>query len=277
MRTLAGVPMNRSFRMLTVAVIACGSAFPRAAAAQISVLTNTVEERSAAPGERYTGTIVIANPSGEAQTARIFLTDYSFKADGTTEYGDAGGMARSNASWITPQTNRVLVPANSSVTVSYTVAVPARESLSGSYWSTIIVEGAPPTPSSNDSRKGTVSIGAVIRYAVQVATHLRNPGSRAVVFDGERLGLTPAKNSALEVDVANSGERAYRPVLWIEVYDEQGTLRALAKQSRGLLYPGSSLRQHFDLGVLPPGSYKAVLFADTGEDAVFAKQLALKF
>ncbi len=269
--------MNRSVRMLTVAVIACCSAFPRAAAAQLSVLTNTVEERSAAPGERYTGTIVIANPSGEAQTARIFLTDYSFKADGTTEYGDAGGMARSNASWITPQTNRVLVPANSSVTVSYTVAVPARESLSGSYWSTIIVEGAPPTPSSNDSKKGTVSIGAVIRYAVQVATHLRNPGSRAVVFDGERLGLTPAKNSALEVDVANSGERAYRPVLWIEVYDEQGTLRAQAKQSRGLLYPGSSLRQHFDLGVLPPGSYKAVLFADTGEDAVFAKQLALKF
>ena len=61
------------------------------------------------------------------------------------------------------------------------------------------------------------------------------------------------------------------------MYDANGALRAKAKQSRGLLYPGTSLRQHFDLGALPAGTYKAVVFADTGEDSVFATQYTITF
>jgi hypothetical protein len=29
--------------------------------------------------------------------------------------------------------------------------------------------------------------------------------------------------------------------------------------------------------MLPPGSYRAIVFADSGEDAVFASQFTLKF
>ena len=75
----------------------------------------------------------------------------------------------------------------------------------------------------------------------------------------------------------NVGERAYRPTLWIEVYDPSGALKASARQERGLLYPGTSLRQTFALGKLTPGQYRAVVFADSGEDAVFASQFTLKF
>ena len=83
--------------------------------------------------------------------------------------------------------------------------------------------------------------------------------------------------ATLDLNVQDVGERGYRPTLWVEVYDAQGTLRAKAKQSRGLLYPGTSLHQHFDLGALPSGTYKAVVFADTGDDAVFATQYAITF
>ena len=61
----------------------------------------------------------------------------------------------------------------------------------------------------------------------------------------------------------------------MEVYDAQGGLKAKADQTRGLLYPGTSLHQHFELGKLPPGTYKAVIFADTGEDSVFATQFTI--
>jgi hypothetical protein len=44
-----------------------------------------------------------------------------------------------------------------------------------------------------------------------------------------------------------------------------------------LLYPGTSLKQVFSLGRLAPGTYRAVVFADSGEDAVFASQFTLKF
>jgi len=77
--------------------------------------------------------------------------------------------------------------------------------------------------------------------------------------------------------VQDVGERGYRPVLWIEVYDANGALKANAKQSRGLLFPGTSLHQHFDLGKLAPGAYKAVVYADTGEDSVYASQFKVVF
>jgi hypothetical protein len=77
--------------------------------------------------------------------------------------------------------------------------------------------------------------------------------------------------------VQNAGERAYRPNLWIELYDAAGTLRGRMEQQRGLLYPGTSLKQHFSFGALPAGEYKAVVFADTGDDTVSAAQYKLTF
>jgi hypothetical protein len=87
----------------------------------------------------------------------------------------------------------------------------------------------------------------------------------------------PDGTAAVNLDVVNTGERGYRPTLWIEVYDASGALRAKGRQVRGLLYPGTSLRQHYDLGALPSGNYKALIFADTGVEPVFASQLALVF
>jgi hypothetical protein len=122
-----------------------------------------------------------------------------------------------------------------------------------------------------------VGLGAVVRYAVQVSTHIRSTGSRKVGFVNTRFVTNPDSTQGFELDVQNQGERAYRPALWIEVYDAQGVLKANARQERGLLYPGASLKQVFALGKLASGTYRAIVFADSGEDAVFASQYTLKF
>ena len=265
-------------RFTTIIAAALALAAPAAARAQIAVLSSTVEEKTAAPGEKYTGTIIISNQSAQPQVARIYQTDYSFASDGTAHYNDAGSSKRSNARWITPQASRIVVPANSQVTVPYAVAVPLGDSLRGTYWSMIMVEGAPVEPSTpSGGGKPAVAIGAVMRYAVQLATHIRDSGSRTVLFASAGAAKAPNGAAALDLDVTDTGERGFRPVLWVEVYDAQGTLRAKAKQTRGLLYPGTSLHQHFDLGALPSGTYKAVVFADTGEDAVFATQYTVSY
>jgi hypothetical protein len=271
--------MLRIHRLAATLGAALAVAAPSAARAQIAVLSSTVEEKTAAPGEKYTGTIIVSNQSAQPQVARIYQTDYRFAADGTAHYDDAGTSARSNASWITPQASRIVVPANSQVSVPYSVAVPLGDSLRGTYWSMIMVEGAPAEPGSanNDGGKPAVAIGAVMRYAVQLATHIRNSGARTVQFASPGAAKDANGVAALDLDVTDTGERGFRPVLWVEVYDAQGTLRAKAKQSRGLLYPGTSLHQHFDLGALPSGTYKAVVFADTGEDAVFATQFTINY
>jgi hypothetical protein len=248
------------------------------AAAQIAVVGNTVEERVAAPGETYVGTIVVRNLTKTDQPVRIYQTDYRFFADGTSHFDDPGTTSHSNAKWITPTVRSLLVPPSSEMTVTYSVKVPAGDSLVGTYWSTLMVEGAPTEPGRSSGGRPQVGVGAVMRYAVQVATHIKTTGARKVTFTNSKFLTDTVNNTqSFELEVTNSGERAYRPALWIEVYDEQGALKSNSRQERGLLYPGTSLKQTFQLGKLAPGTYRAVVFADSGEDAVFASQFTLKF
>ncbi len=250
---------------------------PSIASAQIAVVGSTVEERLSAPGDTYIGTIVVRNLTRQDQPVRIYQTDYLFFADGTSHFDDPGTTPRSNAKWITPTVRSLLVPPSSEMAVTYSVKVPTSDSLTGTYWSTIMVEGAPTEAGRSSSGRPQIGVGAVMRYAVQVATHIRTSGSRKVSFANSRFLTNPDSTEAFDVEVKNVGERAYRPAVWIEVYDEQGTLKANARQERGLLYPGTSLKQTFSLGKLARGTYRAVVFADSGEDAVFASQYTLKF
>jgi hypothetical protein len=250
---------------------------PAIASAQIAVVGSTVEERTSAPGESYTGTIVVRNLTKQDQPVRIYQTDYLFFADGTSHFDSAGSAPRSNANWITPTVRSLLVPPASEMAVTYSVKVPASDSLAGTYWSTIMVEGAPTEAGRSSGGRPQIGVGAVMRYAVQVATHIRSTGTRKVNFANSRFLTNRDSTQAFEFEVQNVGERAYRPALWIEVYDEQGALKANARQERGLLYPGTSLKQTFALGKLPHGTYRAVIFADSGEDAVFASQFTLKY
>ncbi len=251
-------------------------------AAQVSVLSSTVEEHIGAAGESYLGRIEIANPDRAPQIVRLYQTDYHFDADGKSSFDQPASFARSNAAWISLQSTQVTIPAGGTLSVPYTVAIPKIDSLRGSYWSTVMVEPVEHATGSSDvSGKPQVGIGTIVRYAVQIATHIGTSGSRTVRFDAIQAKRSTDSASAgkalVDLNATNVGERAYRSSLWIEVYDDKGALRARAKQSRGLLYPGCSLRQHFELGMLPPGTYKAVIFADTGEETVYASQYSIVF
>src|ERR1035437_10913201 len=104
--------MNRRRSALLIAALAACIA-PAAARAQIAVLSSTVEEKIAVPGEKYTGTIIVSNSGAQPQVARIYQTDYRFASDGTAHYDDPGSSPRSNASWIPPQAARTTLPPTS--------------------------------------------------------------------------------------------------------------------------------------------------------------------
>ena len=244
------------------------------AAAQVAVLGSTQEERITAPGQTYTGSITVLNGSDEEQNVRIYQTDYMFFADGRSPLDAPGTNPRSNAAWVKPSATTLRIAPRSQAMVLYEVSVPADSTLRGSYWSTIMIEPLRDVRAIN--RRGAVGVGSTVRYAVQIASHISNTGSRTVTFPRTQLVADSAGTPTLEVDVENGGGRAYRPLLWVEVYDAEGTLRAKMQQLRGLLYPGSSLRQRFALGALGPGAYKAILYADTGEESVFASELRLE-
>ena len=266
-------------RSLLVAAALSGVAF-FSSAAQVSVLSSTVEEREVAPGQTYTGRIVIANASNTPQSVRLYQTDYSFKADGSNAFADPGTTPRSNASWVTPQANRVTVPPNAEITVPYSIKVPEADSLLvGTFWSAVMVEGAeaPPPAASGRAGQAQVGIGAVVRYAVQIATHVGKTGVGAIKFENPQAVKGPSGEAALDIDVLSAGTRAVRPNMSVELYDATGALKGKGKAQRGLLYPGTSLRQHFDFGSLPPGTYKAIVLADFGGEKVAGIQLNISY
>ena len=267
--------LTKIFRIAPVVLLLGALVQPVRAGAQIAVVGSTVEEHTAAPGQSYEGTILVRNLTAQPQAVRIYKSDYLFFADGTSHFDDAGTTPRSNANWIKPSATSIVVPPAGEMTLGYTITVPATDTLRGTYWSAIMVEGAPTAPPPVAAKQ--VGIGAVVRYAVQLATHLPTTGSRKVAFSNQALSADSTGNRVLEIDVKNMGERAYRPNMWVELYDAAGVLRSRREQQRGLLYPGTSLKQRFVFDVLPAGSYKALVFADSGDDAVFAAQYKLEY
>jgi hypothetical protein len=252
-------------------------------AAQISISSPSVMEQLASPGESYTGTVLLRNRSAEVQEAKIYQTDYLTFADGTTSYGEAGSTPRSNARWITIQPTYVSVPPHQTVEVAYTVRVPgaSASALAGSYWSMIMVEGIP--KGSAESRVGAaaaaqrkVQVGIVtrLRYAVQVVTNIGATGSRKVQFANPKTVAT-AGGKELQFDLLNTGERAYAPRISLELYTEAGEQAAVRTTTRELTYPGTSLRQSFDLGGLAAGRYRALVVVDAGGDDVFGAQFTI--
>jgi hypothetical protein len=268
--------LRRGARLLSCALLAAPLlAVPLRAGAQIAVVGNSVDEHEAGPGQRYVGSITVRNLTSEPQPVRIYQTDYRFSADGTSNFDSAGTVVRSNAAWIRPSASSVTIPPLADVVLNYAVTVPAIDSLRGTYWSAIMVEGQPRLPP--QARRGQIGLGAVFRYAVQVATHLPVAGSRKVRLTRQGFLTDSTGARVLDVVVENTGERAYRPNLWVELYDARGTLRKRVEQQRGLLYPGTSLQQRFSFGALPAGVYKVLVFADTGDDTVSAAQYKLTF
>lgn len=262
--------ISRAVTIVTALLLAV----PATLRAQLAVLSSTVEETVARPGTRYAANIVITNASSQPQTARIYQTDYAFLADGTSSFDEPGSNRRSNARWVAPQATRVVVPAGSRISVPYSVNVPADTSLRGTYWSTVMVEGlATEGTAGADSRR--MALGTVMRYAIQVATHIESTGARALKFDAPSAGATATGAATLEFDLVNTGERAFRPLLWAELVDADGQLRAKSRQQRGLLYPTTSLHQVFEFGAIKPGTYKVVVYADTGAEPVFATQFSI--
>jgi hypothetical protein len=248
------------------------------ARAQVTVLTPTVMERAAARGSRYESSIVVRNLTASTQLVTARVVDYSFQADGTSRYDDPGTQPRSNAAWLTLAPRTLEVPAKQTVTLNYSVQVPQDAALAGSYSSMVLVTAQPRQPVVAAAAQGRANAGITsdLSYGIQVVTHLDGPA--AVRFGLEQLVASSRGDSAqvLAVTVRNSGERAQRPIVSLELYTEDGRLITTRKTQRGLIYPGSSVRQTFALSPVPRGAYRALLQVDTGDD-LFALPAAVRF
>ena len=264
--------------IIFLTVLALPFLIPQTATAGISVAGGLSRKKQAEIGETYQGIISLKNTSDGPQEVKVYQTDYTFFCNGKRFYSEPGKIPRSNANWISFNPHRMIIPPGGTTTVNYTIKVPDDPNLVGTYWSMIMVEGIPessPESSQTEDGKTKVGITQVMRYAIQMLTHIGDTGERKLKFLETKL-LRETEKRLLQVDMENIGERYLAPSLWAELYDEHGGYTGKFEACVMGLYPGTSVRYKVDLSDVPEGNYKAMVVADCGGDYIFGANYTLK-
>ena len=237
--------------------------------AAINVLSPLTQERVAATGTSYNGSILIENSRKTPCRVRIYQTDYLYYADGRNIYGLPGENPASNGNWVTLGSNWLTVPAQGKATVHYRVEVPPNPALRGSYWSMLMVEAADDQPVDGGKSQGAVALRTKLRYGVQVITNIGNTGSRQIRFLDRKISNEDGQRF-LQLDIENSGERSLTPILSLQLFNARGELISNYQGGKFRILPTCSVRQRINLpDHLPKGNYKALVVVDNGDQYVF--------
>jgi hypothetical protein len=167
------------------------------------------------------------------------------------------------------------IPGGSTAALSYRVEVPGQEGLIGTYWSVLMIE--PVRADSMDPElleQGQVSVSTVMRYAVQIVTHIADTGRIELRF-ADRSLVRGAEGYTLVLDAENAGERSLRPSFWVELFTSEGENMGRFEGERSRVHPGCSVRLHFPLPSLSAGNYTALVLGDDGGESVFGARYEL--
>lgn len=242
---------------------------------RVIVVGSLTHERNLSPGDQFDGSITLENTETEYQDVKIYQTDYMFTSDGKSEYGEPGSCPRSNSSWLWISDNLVTLAPNSHLSIYYRGSVPNDPSLSGTYWSVIMIE--PLNSSIRDtliSNNTRIAVTTVTRYAVQVITNIGDNSGQMLRFIDKRVKRTE-DGVILEVDVQNDGIGYARPSAWLEIYDAQAKPIGRFESPRMRILPGCSVRHTFKIPDLGKGTYQALVILDDASDRIYGAQYGL--
>jgi len=235
-------------------------------------------------GETYQGMIVLKNDSDTTQEIRMYQTDYLYYYDEAgvrrVRYGEPGQDPRSNAHWISFDSHQLRIPPHEERSITYIVSVPSDETLVGTYWSLIMVQpvavSAAPSSTLNESQVGA-NVTQLVRYAVRIETNIGDTGTREISIIGSQLSETD-DGLLFRVYIENIGQRCLKPIICLEVYDEQGNLegRFDSETRQRSIHPGCSARYLVSLPALESGSYPAMLYIDNLDEYVWGAQVNIE-
>lgn len=253
-------------RLLLIFVF--GALILTAAFSQITVMGTLTRHREAVPGEEYEGIITLKNAGKETAQAKVYLKDYTFMAEGETGYPEPGSIARSNAGWITLSSSTAVLAPGEIADIKYTLNIPSSDSLAGTYWSMIFIEGIPEKQEYEEGEEPTISIRQVLRYGLQIVTDFSEGAEANLGFTNTKI-IKTEEGRFFSVDLNNSGTLWLNGDIYMEVYSTEGEYVTTLDGGQFRTYPQTSLQRTFNLDGLAAGTYKALLIADAGGDNLF--------
>lgn len=243
--------------------------------ASVEVIGSLKHVHNVNPGEVVKGQITILNNDLTDQEVRIYQTDFLYNLKDQTFYDEPGSNKRSNANWMQYSPKTVILKSKESRNIEYEITVPKNDSIDGTFWSVIMVEGVTPI---DPNQTGDLSIRTVTRYAVQIVNELSNKGRGSLKFEEPTLIKGEDKKLFLAIDLTNDGNHYISPEVTIELYDESGnSVKTITAPKRGL-YPSTSTRFKLDLEGLPSKkTYTAMIVAAGADNDVFGLEYTLYF
>ncbi|MBX9924336.1 MAG: hypothetical protein K2Y01_09520 [Rhabdochlamydiaceae bacterium] len=238
--------------------------------ASLLIPGSLTHETVVSPKQKVEGSIPIQNEGDSPLKIQVTLADYLFNSKGESFFPSAGTCPRSNTSWI--QTNKMQfeVAPHATYSFAYTLQVPDDPSLEGSYWSIFLIEPVEEN-SVSPEQKQSLGVQTVIRYGVQVLTHLGKTGSYDLkITDKKIVQEKELKTFAISVD--NIGTHSLSPALTLELIQTTGKKMGRFETVKQRILPSCSTTYQVDLSSVPQGKYKAMLILDHGENALFGAQ-----
>ena len=228
---------------------------------------------NASKGEIYSNVIKIQNTGVNDQEVKIYLRDYIFDYKGLSFYNEPGTNVRTNTSWIKYSPNSLILKGKEIRDIQIEVNVPKGDSLVGTYWSMLMVEGVTP---SDPNIKGQMQIHESIRYAIQIVTNIGNSGIGQLEFQQPGVVNERAKKF-FDFILLNTGERYISQEVSMELFDAKtGVILKKLKVPKQGMYPTTSTKWRLPLEGVPTGNtYKAVIVADGSGEDVFGLEYTI--
>ncbi|MDP4276705.1 MAG: hypothetical protein Q8914_03630 [Bacteroidota bacterium] len=243
--------------------------------ASVEVLGSLKHVHTVNPGDTIKGEIRIQNNEGTDQEVKIYQTDLQYNFKDNTFYEEPVSHNRSNARWVQFSPKSVILKGKEARNIEYEMIVPKNDSLKGTYWSILMVEGVAPI---DPNQKGELNIRTVTRYAVQIVSEMVSKGKGDLKFLEPTLIKGEDNNLFLAIDMVNDGDHYISPEVSMELYDEAGNLIKTLSASRKGLYPTTSTRFKLDLNGLPSKkTYSAMIVAAGSANDVFGLEYTLYF
>ena len=203
----------------------------------------------------------------------MYQKDYFFYSDGTTLYDDPPSHSRSNALWIEFSDKYLTLGPEERVTVVFEVTIPDSVPETGTYWSMVMIQGVQPVDTSMSSQG--ISIRSLIRYGIQIVTHVGTEGEYDLSFSNFTLERD-SSSVKLVANLENTGDYLLRPELSIELFNADGESIGVFEADIQKIYPGTSTRNLISLEGIRPGEYNSLLIADCGKDNIFGMNVTIE-
>lgn len=232
--------------------------------AGIVILNGLTHTHQIQAGGEFRGKITVRNDGSKETRFVVYKQDLRFQCSGSSiQYANDNSHSNSLGKWIETNVEEKLLAPAEEYTLFYTIRVPSTQNSTGSYWTTLMVEGADPV---REETKNGIVVGSKVRYGVQIIADVGVFESPQLSFLDVKIKNGPVNTKYLGVKIENTGKFSMQVKINLEIYDAEGKkIKTLTGSSRRI-YPANCNQFEIDLSTLAKGKYEAILVADNGKD-----------